>query len=460
MNGKTGVEPPVSPKVSAAHIGRALLSIAVLAILVVGAGAFLLSYFSLHQHTEQHLQTLASFAASESGSAIEFRDFKTATEILQSIPPEVGLTAAEIRDESDVILARLDRHPEGIAGVLAGLIGAERVSHDVIVDGRRIGRVMLEGGTASTLRTLSWLLAWLLFGMLLFAVCALAVGRIYTARVTDPIHQLREIIQHLIEDRDFTQRAPPSALAEVEDLRLEFNILLDEISLRDRRLTQNNEVLRRAAYIDALTGLPNRAMFESAMQSTIDACDRQRGRACLLYLDIDAFKAINDNFGHVVGDEVLVQIAARLRTWRQHEAFAARLGGDEFVVLLAPLADYVELGAMLRELQQALELPVQAQGVVITPGVSIGTAIYPDVAGDAEDLVRRADQAMYLIKSRHHQRRRLTRWLVAGDEGGTAPTADRMSGEHRRSAARADHGDADQDTQMLAKRLFAPHQRT
>lgn len=460
MSGKPAMQPPAAT-VSAAHIGRALMSISVLAILVVGTGAFLLSYYSLHQQTARHLQTLVSFAASESSSAIEFRDIKTAAEILQSIPSEVGLTAAEIRDEAGVVLARFERRPGGVAGVFADLIGTERVTRDVVVEGRRIGSVMLEGGTEPTLRTLAWLLAWLAFGMLLFVVCALALGRVYTARFTEPIRQLREIVRRLIEDRDFRQRAPPSALAEVEDLRLEFNLLLDEISLRDRLLKQSNEVLRRAAYIDALTGLPNRAMFDSALQATIDTCDRERSRACLLYLDIDAFKSINDSFGHAVGDEVLIQVAARLRAWRPHEAFAVRLGGDEFVVLLAPLADYVELGPILRELQLALEQPIRSQSVEIRPGVSIGTAIYPDTARDAEDLIRRADQAMYVIKSRHHQHRRVTRWQMSGDERMAVASPDRKADESRRPSTRLDFADPVQDVKAVpVMRILAPGKRT
>ncbi|HEY1075886.1 MAG TPA: diguanylate cyclase [Fontimonas sp.] len=413
------VRMPVSgaATVSAAHIGRALLAISMLAILVVGTGAFLLSYYSLHQQTARNLKTLISFAASESSSAIEFRDSETAAEILRSIPPEVGLTAAEIRDDSNVVLARFERQPGGLLGLLAGLIGMERVEQEVLLDGRRIGTIMLEGGAVPMVSTLLGLLVWFAFGMLLFAGCALLVGRHYTARFTEPIHQLREIVQDMIEHRDFSQRAPPSPLAEVEDLRLEFNVLLEEIGLRDRRLTQSNEALRRAAYIDVLTGLPNRAMFDSILQTTIASCNLDQGRACLFYLDIDSFKSINDSFGHAVGDELLIHIAARLAGWREHETFAARLGGDEFVLLLSPLRAGADLDAMLRELRAALEQPVQHGNVVIRPGVSIGTSIYPDDADHPEALMHQADRAMYQIKSGNHHRGQVTQWQVLAEAG-------------------------------------------
>ncbi len=442
MNGKTSTGASMSvagsATVSAAHISRALLAISMLAILVVGTGAFLLSYHSLHQQTARNLQTLISFAASESSSAIEFRDSETAAEILRSIPREVGLTAAEIRDDSNVVLARFERQPEGLLGVLAGLAGMERVEQDVVLEGRRIGSIMLEGGAEPMVSTLLGLFAWLVFGMILFAGCALLVGRSYAVRFTEPIYQLREIVQRMIEHRDYSQRAPASSLAEVEDLRLEFNVLLEEIGLRDRRLTQSNEALRRAAYIDVLTGLPNRAMFDSILQTTIDSCNLDHGRACLFYLDIDAFKSINDTFGHAVGDELLSQIAARLGAWREHETFAARLGGDEFVLLLSPLREQADIEVILSDLRATLEQTVQHQNVVIQPGVSIGAAVYPDVANDPEELMYQADRAMYQIKNSNHRRGQVTQWRVIADtaDAGEAPADSKQEiGQRTRETA-------------------------
>ena len=402
---------------SAAHIGRALLSISALAIVIVGAGAFLLSYYFLHQLTERHLRTLISFAASESRSAIEFRDTKTALEILQSIPKDEGITFAEIRDASGIALARIDARADGWIGTLSIWVGNERVGQDVVVEGRRIGDITIEGGSEPMLRTLGGLLAWFGFGMLLVAACALALARRYTRRFTQPIWQLREVVKHLIEDRDFSRRAPPSSLAEVEDLRSEFNVLLDEISLRDHLLTQSNAALRRVAYVDALTGLPNRAMFEPALQKTIEACDRNRTRACLFYLDIDAFKSVNDNLGHAAGDELLSHIAARLRMWRPQETTATRIGGDEFVVLLSPLADDADPQQILAELHAELEVQIRHGSLVLHPSTSIGMAIYPDATHGTDELVRIADQAMYTAKNLRYAEGRITRWQAGADGG-------------------------------------------
>ena len=429
MNALRSRRADLSATASAAHIGRALLSISALAIVIVGTGAFLLSYYFLHQQTERHLRTLISFTASESRSALEFRDSKTAAEILQSIPQDEGMNYAQIRDASDIVLAGIDKRSEGWIGMLSGWIGNTRVSQDVVVEGRRIGSVVLEGGSEPMLRTLVGLFVWFVIGMLLVAVCALALARKYTRRFTQPIWQLHAVVKRLIEDRDFSQRAPPSPLAEVEDLRSEFNVLLDEISLRDHLLTQSNAALQRVAYVDALTGLPNRAMFEPALQRTLETCDRERTRAALFYIDIDAFKSINDNLGHAVGDDLLSRIAARLRAWRPNETTATRIGGDEFIVLLSPLAADADLERIVHELHALLELQLRHGDYVINPSSSIGAAVYPDMAHDTEELVRFADHAMYAAKNQHYRNGQFTRWQVAAMSGKEPANSDWISAD-------------------------------
>ncbi len=411
-------------KTSAAHIDRALLSISALAIFIMGVGAFLISYHILREQALRHLQTLISFTASQSQSAIEFRDERTALDILQSIPEGEGVSLAEIQDASGTALAHIDARTDDALGRFATWVGSARIDQDVVVEGRVIGRVVLEGGSAPMLRVLQTLLFWFPVGMLLVGLCALLFARIYTRRFTHPIRQLRTFVMQLIENRDFSQRAPPSSLAEVEDLRLEFNTLLDEIGLRDRLLLQSNALLRRLAYLDALTNLPNRAMFEQTLQKTVEACDRDGTRACLFYIDVDAFKSINDNLGHAAGDALLVQIADRLRVWRPQETTATRLGGDEFVVLLAPLDDMIDPTLLAVELRSALAAPLHHGGCVIYPSTSIGTAIYPDATRDMDEFVSVADHAMYAAKNQRHLQGRTTHWQSVATLDTPSPTSD------------------------------------
>lgn len=395
---------------SAAHVGRALLLISMLSIVMMSVGAFFVSYHFLHEQTQRHLRTLIAFTASESRFALQFRDTQTSSEILRAIPEAEGITLAELRDSSDEVLARVEDTRNDVMAHVARGLGTERISQDVVVEGKRVGRVTLEGGSGPLLRTLSGLLGWCVLVMLAVSLCSLLLARRYTQRITKPILALRTVVQRLIEHGDFSQRAPPSSLVEVEELRTEFNVLLDEIGVRDRLLTQTNAALQRVAYVDALTGLPNRAMFEQSLVRIIEGCARAGARATLFYLDIDAFKSVNDTFGHATGDALLSEIGSRLRAWHPDETVAARIGGDEFVVLVSPLREDQDIGTLTAALQNALDAPLSLNGQILHPGISIGSAIYPDTTRNASELICIADQAMYNAKDLRYRQNQITRW--------------------------------------------------
>jgi len=166
------------------------------------------------------------------------------------------------------------------------------------------------------------------------------------------------------------------------------------------------------AYYDTLTGLPNRQLFVREVGRAIRAAKRTGHLMALLYLDLDRFKRINDNLGHSVGDALLQNVARRLElsvrpsdvvalpgeTALPDQARIARLGGDEFVVLLTGLTDEAQTTLVANRIQQALGEPFDCRGhrFVVTP--SIGIALYPKDGTDIEDLLVKADMAMYQAK--------------------------------------------------------------
>ena len=166
------------------------------------------------------------------------------------------------------------------------------------------------------------------------------------------------------------------------------------------------------AYYDILTGLANRQQFVRASGSAIRAAKESGHMMALLYLDLDRFKRINDNLGHSVGDALLKNVARRLEQSTrstdiisspadsQHpgRARVARLGGDEFVVLLTGLTDEAQTAAVANRIRQSLGEPLDCGGhrLVVTP--SIGIALYPQDGTDIEDLLVKADMAMYQAK--------------------------------------------------------------
>ncbi len=171
------------------------------------------------------------------------------------------------------------------------------------------------------------------------------------------------------------------------------------------------------AYHDPLTGLPNRASMDYVLKSTLTSSERDTHGAALLLIDLDHFKEVNDNLGHHVGDQLLVEFASRLQASVRGDDHPARLGGDEFAVIL-PGADAQSARGVAQRIRESLSLPFDLDGISLDIEASIGIATYPDQASSADELLRLADIAMYDAKTH-----RTT--IAAYTHGGNAP--DRLS---------------------------------
>lgn len=161
---------------------------------------------------------------------------------------------------------------------------------------------------------------------------------------------------------------------------------------------RNEERVQYLATHDSLTGLPNRTLFHELLQMTLETASRYQHRFSLLFIDLDRFKLINDTLGHDAGDTLLRTVASRLRQCLRSSDVLARMGGDEFVVLLqnTPRLDRVQVVA--RKLLRAAIEPVELYGQDYRVTASIGIAMYPRHGRDAHELLRNADQAMYMAK--------------------------------------------------------------
>ncbi len=149
---------------------------------------------------------------------------------------------------------------------------------------------------------------------------------------------------------------------------------------------------------DALTGMPNRVLFQQRLQEVIDDARARGGRLAVMLMDLDHFKEINDTLGHHFGDMLLKEIGPRLSTVLRDEDMMARLGGDEFGLLLPDLpTEEIAIRVAGRMLEE-LEHPVTVEGLALDVSGSVGIALFPLQADDAETLLRRADVAMYAAK--------------------------------------------------------------
>jgi diguanylate cyclase (GGDEF)-like protein/PAS domain S-box-containing protein len=155
--------------------------------------------------------------------------------------------------------------------------------------------------------------------------------------------------------------------------------------------------LHALAHTDALTGLPNRRRFESALHSAQRGTRPGRGTA-LLYLDVDHFKRINDRYGHAVGDAVLVEFARRLRASVRGSDLVSRLAGDEFTVLLNDVAGPADVELVAHKILGAMRLPFQLDALMLRVGVSIGAALADQPEPTPARLLDTADRALYAAK--------------------------------------------------------------
>ncbi len=164
----------------------------------------------------------------------------------------------------------------------------------------------------------------------------------------------------------------------------------------ERRELERN--LRRLAYTDSLTGLPNRALFYDRLHQGLVMSTRRGTRLAVLFLDLDRFKVINDGLGHEIGDRVLGSVATRLRDCLRDEDTLARLGGDEFAILLPEIADPRDTRLVADKLLAALT--GSASNHELSVEASIGIALFPEDGSDVQQLLRSADAAMYRAKAR------------------------------------------------------------
>ncbi|HEX2062292.1 MAG TPA: EAL domain-containing protein, partial [Thermoanaerobaculia bacterium] len=191
------------------------------------------------------------------------------------------------------------------------------------------------------------------------------------------------------------------------------------VDISDRKRAE--EQIEFHAYHDVLTHLPNRKLFTDRLRHSLTRAKRNNKAAAVMFIDIDHFKSINDTLGHTGGDELLLEMARRLRECVRDDDTVARLGGDEFTIILAELRQAEDAVQVAQKILAAVQEPLKVAGKPITVSASIGIALYPDDGIDAESLLRNADSAMYRAKEEgrntyqlctDEMKRRALEWLA------------------------------------------------
>ena len=175
----------------------------------------------------------------------------------------------------------------------------------------------------------------------------------------------------------------------------------------EQALRDSQEQYRTLAFHDALTGLPNRALFGDRLEQALHRAARDLRSVAVLFLDLDNFKVVNDSLGHHVGDDLLVQVASRINSCLRAEDTAARLGGDELAVLVVDVQDESDAQQVADRLTEALRAPFRIAGRDVVVTASIGVAVSAPDRQDRDALLQAADLAMYRAKSNGRARSEL-----------------------------------------------------
>jgi diguanylate cyclase (GGDEF)-like protein len=175
-----------------------------------------------------------------------------------------------------------------------------------------------------------------------------------------------------------------------------FTLLIYLIS-KDQWLRLRMELQQNAMY-DLLTGLPNRRLFEDRMMQKVRLCGRKKESFALILGDLNNFKLVNDTLGHHAGDDLLKQVAMELSTVVRSSDTVARLGGDEFAFIINDVRTPSDVQQVAEKILLALAQPIMMEGKAFQVGISLGISFYPEHGTNQQELLRRADIALYQAK--------------------------------------------------------------
>ena len=268
----------------------------------------------------------------------------------------------------------------------------------------------------------------ILTAALLFIV-GLFTTRSILQRINNMVSSLRQIATG---NGDMSVRIPLTGSDEMTELAYWFNTFIERLQ---NLTTESTAEIKRLAYTDTLTNLPNRRMFLNCLDEEIEHLKASEGKSlAVMFLDLDNFKPVNDQFGHDAGDELLRVVARRLVATvrdtdnvssnfgsgdssgnqaekmldhKPGQSVVARLAGDEFMLIISNLDTQEQAIAVAQRIRQSMMQPVSIEGNDCTVGVSIGICLYPDYANNADKLINNADIAMYDAKNSGKNKYRL-----------------------------------------------------
>ena len=220
--------------------------------------------------------------------------------------------------------------------------------------------------------------------------------------ILQPISKLDEVTTEIIKTKNLEHEIPDFNSDEIGDLAKNFKHMISDLNSYHHELNKKTDALSHQANYDALTQLPNRALFQDRLKQSIYKSNRNDEKFALFFIDLDQFKEVNDTFGHEYGDKLLVKVAKRLGSVLREYDTLARLGGDEFVIIMNNLKEFHGASVLAQKILDILEVPIEVEEEELFISCSIGISLFPQDSHDEKELLKYADIAMY--RSKHDGR--------------------------------------------------------
>ena len=384
---------------------KLILIIVTISTISLLLAATLFTLLQLREHRLSMIESLtsvASITAENAQAAVLFKNERDANNLLAEFHNDSRILTAAIYTAEKTLFSAYDLTKENIDVLYKFSVDDKSYQFDqdllhlykpITLQGNEniIGYVYLKANLDSLyqrLRQNILVIAAIVFSVLIIAI--LLTSKLQKI-ISAPILELSQATKTIKDKKDFSIRVDRDDYLEINQLCDGFNSMLGEIQSRD-------EHLQRLALYDELTGIPNRSLFIDHFHRAIAHSKRTKTQLAICFLDLDNFKPINDNFGHEVGDKLLIEVAKRISTSIREEDTVSRQGGDEFAILLGDIESYEQYEQMVDRIHHSLTQPYLIDDYSHKMTASSGITLYPADDGDIDTLIRHADQAMYHAK--------------------------------------------------------------
>lgn len=392
----------ISKKLNFMSISTALIA-GVLSMIFI----LLYQYYNEKNSVESANQTLTKILAKNIAPAVLFNDSKNIQESLLSLKYEKKVKQAFAMSEKWELLGSYSRD-ESTANEILSTIKSDTEQFwnrwelytisPIIIENKNVGSMIiiasLDEFIYHILTEALFISLFMIFGVSL----AYRYHSILSKEILIPISKLNESTNIIIQTKAMTARVGVYNNDEIGELAKNFNVMLDNLYNTHEELHRQKDFLAYKAHHDGLTGLPNRVLFNDRLELAITKATRKESVLSVFFLDLDHFKQINDTYGHDAGDEVLKVFAERLKESIRAEDTLARMGGDEFMIILEDHVHPNTSEVVAEKIIKAMSEEITLGNEKVQLSTSIGIALFAKDAVSAQELIKKADLAMYDAK--------------------------------------------------------------